>query len=136
MNPIIPPKYSISARIEQCSEQLLEILEPWFDRIYSDCISIDNYIEREQSKTLFNLRKRCHELTTDDKYDYDDILVEINGDMFNQQDYEYIEKISQIIDDSGEIGTFNLGNLNITIKSLETYENNLIINEEKNYVKN
>jgi len=56
-----------------------------------------------------------------------DIIVEINGSLFNQQDFQYIQQLSAIIQDSGEIGTFNLGNLKITINSLDTYEKDLII---------
>ena len=52
--------------------------------------------------------------------------VEINGNLFNQQDLEYIFQLSEIIQDSGEIGTFNLGNLKITINSLNSYEKDLI----------
>jgi len=55
-----------------------------------------------------------------------DIIVEIDGNMFNQQDFQYIQQLSAIIQDSGEIGTFNLGNLKITINSLESYEETLI----------
>ena len=55
-----------------------------------------------------------------------DIIVEINGNVFNQQDFQYIQQLSAIIQDSGEIGTFNLGNLKITINSLNTYEKDLI----------
>ena len=54
------------------------------------------------------------------------IIVEINGSMFNQQDFNYIMQLSEIIQDSGEIGTFNLGNLKITINSLDTHEKDLI----------
>ena len=57
----------------------------------------------------------------------DDIVVEIDGRMFNQQDFQYVQQLSAIIHDSGEIGTFNLGNLKITINSLDTYEKDLII---------
>ena len=56
-----------------------------------------------------------------------DIIVEINGNTFNQQDWQHIQQLSLIIQDSGEIGTFNLGNLKITINSLDTHEKNLII---------
>ena len=47
--------------------------------------------------------------------------------MFNQQDYLIIQQLPQIINDSGEIGTFELGNLNIEIFNLEKYEKNLIV---------
>ena len=56
-----------------------------------------------------------------------DIIVEVDSKMFNQQDWHYIQQLPAIIQDSGEIGTFNLGNLKITINSLNTYEKDLII---------
>ena len=57
----------------------------------------------------------------------DDIIVEIDGKMFNQQDFQYIMQLSEIIQDSGEIGKFNLSNLKNTINSLNTHEKDLII---------
>ena len=54
-------------------------------------------------------------------------VVKIDGNIFTQQDFNYIQQLPAIIQDSGEIGTFNLGNLEITINSLNTYEKELII---------
>ena len=59
-----------------------------------------------------------------------DIFIRINGNTFNNQDYAMIQQFSEIIQDSGEIGEFELGNLKITVNSLKTYENNLIVNEK------
>ena len=56
-------------------------------------------------------------------------MVEVQGRIFNQQDYQYIQQLSEIISDSGTIGTFNLGNLKITINSLKSYEKDLIVCE-------
>ena len=39
---------------------------------------------------------------------------------------QLISQLSEIIQSSGEIGSFELGNLKITINSLDTYEHNLI----------
>ena len=72
------------------------------------------------------MNKRLHSLTDGDRYDYDDIIIEINGALFNQQDMQLISQLSEIIQSSGEIGSFELGNLKITINSLDTYEHNLI----------
>tara|TARA_R110000787_G_scaffold237028_2_gene343490 strand:+ start:3407 stop:4477 length:1071 start_codon:yes stop_codon:yes gene_type:complete len=58
-----------------------------------------------------------------------DIIVEVNGNMFNQQDYQIIQKLNDIIKDSGEIGEFKLGNLKIKINSLKEYQKELIICE-------
>jgi len=57
------------------------------------------------------------------------ILVKINGNNFNQQDFQYIQQFPEILQDSGEIGSFELGNLHINIVHLKTYEKELIICE-------
>ena len=54
------------------------------------------------------------------------IIVEIDGNTFNQNDFQIIHQLSEIIQDSGEIGNFELGNIKITIDSLLTYEKRLI----------
>tara|TARA_R110001592_G_scaffold161118_1_gene393608 strand:- start:358 stop:1545 length:1188 start_codon:yes stop_codon:yes gene_type:complete len=131
MKPIVVPKYNIGYRIENCHLQLLEALEPWCDRIYVDeqfkvIGSSQDYIEMEQQNTSFDLSKRIHSLTDNDRYDYDDIIVEIDGKTFDQPDFQLITQLPEILQDSGEIGSFELGNLKITINSLNTYEHNLI----------
>ena len=55
-----------------------------------------------------------------------EILIEIDGDNFTEQDYNYLQQLPPIIKDSGEPGDFELGNLNITIIQLNTYEKDLI----------
>lgn len=55
-----------------------------------------------------------------------DIIVEIDGNTFTQQDFQIIQQLSAIIQDSGEIGTFELGNLKIKINPLQEYQDNLI----------
>ena len=56
----------------------------------------------------------------------DDIIVEVDGGTFNQQDFQTIQQLPAIIQDSGEVGSFELGNLKIIINSLNTYEQDLI----------
>ena len=71
------------------------------------------------------------------KYDNDKengILIEIDGRNFTQQDFSYIQQLAEIIADSGEPGSFDLGNLHITINSLKTY-NVLTYLEKENYLK-
>ena len=54
------------------------------------------------------------------------IIVEVNSNLFNQQDQGYIMQLSDIIYENGEVGTFELGNLQIQVKSLESFEKDLI----------
>ena len=58
-----------------------------------------------------------------------DIIIKVDGNNFNQQDFQILQKLNDIIKDSGEIGEFELGNLKVTINSLETHEKKLIKNE-------
>jgi len=126
MKPIVSPKYNIGIRVENCSQTLLGHLEPWCDIIYTDG-NIDDYIAMEQPKTSFDLSKRLHRLTDNDKNDYDDILVEIDGNKFSQQDFTYIQKLSEIITDSGEEKLrAELGNIVIEIFNMNTYELDLV----------
>jgi hypothetical protein len=55
--------------------------------------------------------------------------LRIDGTTFNNEDFRFIQSIAEIIVNDKElgVGTFKLGNLRITINSLQTYENNLDI---------
>jgi glycosyltransferase involved in cell wall biosynthesis len=130
MKPIVPPKYNVGIRVENCTPQLLEALEPWCDRIYVDLENFVLYQEKEQPNTSFDLNKRLHGAEyvneAEDRYDYDDIIVEVNGATFGNEEYRHIQNLSEIIQYSGEIGTFELNGLKVTINSLDTYEHDLI----------
>ena len=56
----------------------------------------------------------------------DDIIVEIDGNNFTQQDFQYISNLNDIIADSGEIGTFELGNIKVIINNIKDYSKDLI----------
>ena len=55
-----------------------------------------------------------------------DIIVEVNGNTFTQDDFDIIQQLNDIIKENGEIGSFELGNLKITINSMDEHQNNLI----------
>jgi glycosyltransferase involved in cell wall biosynthesis len=131
MKPIIPPKYNIGIKVENCTSQLLESLEPWCDKIYTDLEEFVLYQIKEENNTSFNLNERLFGMEnlsdyTNNGFFPTDIFIEINGNTFTNQDYSIIQQFSEIIQDSGEIGEFELGNLKITVNSLKKYENNLI----------
>jgi hypothetical protein len=55
-----------------------------------------------------------------------DIIVEVDGNTFTQQDFIITQQLNDIIKESGEIGSFELGNLKITINSMNEYQDTLI----------
>jgi len=129
MKPIIPPKYDIGFIVKNCNDQLLEALEPWCNNIYVDegnvHSMIDNYITLESLNTGFDLHERIR-LFDDEKNN--EILVTIDGSKFTQQDFQIVQQLPEIFKDSGEIGSFELGNLRIDIIQINTYEKELINN--------
>jgi hypothetical protein len=58
--------------------------------------------------------------------DGEDIIVEVDRNTFTQEDYDIIRQLNDIIKENGEIGSFELGNLKITINSMDEYQNTLI----------
>ena len=87
---------------------------------------IDNYITLESPNTGFDLYERIR-LFDDEKNN--EILVTIDGNKFTQQDYQYIQQLSQILADSGEPAFHGeLGNLIVEIfETMTTLEKDLII---------
>ena len=129
MKPIIPPKYQIGFKIKNCKNELLFVLEPWCDKIYSDAEWI-KYISTEQPNTPINLKDKCFNL---DKKNKDGILVEIDGNKFTPDDARYIQQLPEIFNDSifleEDMGErFEVGNLILTINNITTYEKKLIKN--------
>jgi len=55
-----------------------------------------------------------------------DIIVEADGNKFTQQDFNTIQQLNDIVKHNNDIGIFELGNLKITVNSLQTYEKELI----------
>jgi glycosyltransferase involved in cell wall biosynthesis len=122
MKPVVPNKYNTGIRITNSNDGLLKVLEPW-----ADCICIDSpfdaYIKNEQPNTVIDLSKRVHSL---EHKCTNDVIIDINGKIFNNVDFENIQRLSQILDDSGTVGKFQLGNLFITVNQYKHYTSELI----------
>jgi len=123
MKPIVPPKYDIGFIIKNCNPRLLEALEPWCSTVYNDMDEFVVYEMEEQKRTSFSLSDRVKGYDSEKN---NEILVKIDGNTFGNEDFNYLQNISEILQDSGEIGRFELGNLTIEVVQLNTYENNLI----------
>jgi glycosyltransferase involved in cell wall biosynthesis len=136
MMPKVLPKYNIAFVVRNCTLPLLELLEPWGDRIYIDDdmqVITTAYIESEQPKTQFDLQTRVLVTNFNAPNDENDIIVAIDAKQFTNTDFQYIQQLPEIIASDTALSelnhpgeTFKLGNLMITIWSTETYEKNLI----------
>lgn len=125
--PIINPKYDIGFKVSNCGPDLLNALEPWCSTILIDDemqVITSHYLDKEQPNTIINLSNKIKTTPFDGLEN--EIVVEIDAASFHQQDFRTIQVLSQIIQESGEIGEFELGNLKVTIKEMNEYQNDLI----------
>jgi|LakMenEpi03Aug12_release.lakeMendotaPanAssembly.Ray.scaffolds.fasta_scaffold23727_2 GT2 family glycosyltransferase len=120
-------KYNIAFVIKKCNEQLLDLLEPWCDRIYIEDdmqVITDSYIHKEQPNTAFDLKKRVFNLKNNYPIGENDVVIEFDGTKLSEQSFNIIQNLSDIIAESGEEGEFELDIFKIHINTLVNYENN------------
>ena len=125
MKPIIPHKYDIGIILPHNNIELLRALEPWCSNIYCDSNLRQHYITIEQSNTIMDLSQRVLPYNNEKN---NEVLVTIN-EKFEQNDFQYIQQLSDILADSGEPAFHGeIGNITVEIfETMNTYEKDLII---------
>ena len=128
MYPTIPPKYDVGFIVENCNSNLLKEIEPWCSDIYGDFVGhkgfgVNKYIEDEQPNTQFNLSKKIHSDHVEPK---NDVVVRFDASKLNNDNFQIIVKLSEILQQSGEVGEMELDIFKFEIKKLKTYEKELI----------
>ena len=130
LKPIVPPKYDVAFVAYNCDSHMLKELEPWCNKIYldlsnSDCIN--EYVKEEQPNTDFSLSERIKLYGNSKVSELHDICVEFDCQKLTPQNFQVIVNLSQMLKDSGEIGEMEYDIFKFYIKSLKTYEKDLII---------
>ena len=120
--PTISPKYDIGLIIKNCNQQILSLLEPWCSTMYVDC-DYKEYINQEQINTSYDLSERIYPY---DNEKQNHILIKFDGDKFNQSSFSLITMLPEIIQQTNDLGSFELDIFTIDIIDLTTFENTLI----------
>lgn len=108
--PIIWKKYDRGIILTNDKPELLSMLEPWADTLYTS-LDYKDYIEKEQPKTVVSLIDRIKPY---DNEKQNEILITVDGNNFTQQDFIYLQKLAEILDtQKPPPGQFKLGNLTI-----------------------
>jgi glycosyltransferase involved in cell wall biosynthesis len=89
-----------------------------YNKVYKKCIKVEGNIP-DDLKTALGL---FFTSTPDEA----NVVVEIDVSTFTQQDYMFLTQLNDIVAENNEIGTFELGNTKVTVKSLESFEQELI----------
>jgi glycosyltransferase involved in cell wall biosynthesis len=128
LHPIIPPKYDIGFVVENCNTEMLRTLEPWCSDIYGDWVGhkglgVNKYIDEEQPDTQFDLKKKIH---SDHIQAKNNVIIEFDAGKLTQDNFQILVELSSILKESGEVGEMELDIFKFNIKSLDTYEQELI----------
>jgi glycosyltransferase involved in cell wall biosynthesis len=127
MKPIVPPKYDIGIRVNGCTSELLELLEPWCNTILIDDemqVLTSHYLDKEQPNTKIDLSKKIK--TTPFDTLENEVVIGIDRATFNQADFEILQQLPMILQMNGSPGKFMLGTMTLEIKALTEYQNTLI----------
>lgn len=137
--PVVYPRYikslilSVHSNKNVDYKRFVNDIEPWFDYIQFDSrnihsFDVDEYIKNEQPNTLYDLTSKFKDFKSD-------IIVKLNIDLFTQEDFHIMTMLPKIIQDSGEIGTFQIGNLEIEINKMTDISNDIIITDKSNKIR-
>ena len=115
-------RFNVGLIVENCTQELLYHLEPWADRVYVDT-DTQIYIKNEQSKTNFDLRERVHTFD-DDKNN--DILISFDGSKLDNNQFEIIRNLQNILGNTSPGETYEIGIFNIYVHTLNNEIESLI----------
>jgi len=115
-------KYDIGYIIKNCNTQLIPTLELFASTIYVDC-PYQDYIEAEQPNTKFDLNKRIKNINESKT---NQILVEFDATQLNQNNFQLLQQLPQIILESEGLGIFELDVFKIDISGMDRLEKHLI----------
>ena len=132
MKPIVSPVYSIGYELEEAADvSMLRALEPWCSYLVSPgAEEIYEYIEEEQPNTDYKLIEKMHQdIPNTPIYD---IRVRFNPWNLSQQGFEILQKLPDIIKDSGSEGErFELDIFDIWIEQMvEHQEDNIVCDSD------
>ena len=124
MMPIISPKYDIGFVVKNCTWEWLIHLEPWCSTIYLDDDNlIKGYISAVNDDTVIELNDK---VKLDNGNYENDIIVTFDVNDIKQAEWLFIEQLSAVLNDSGQVGNMEYGPFDLVINKLTDYKEDLI----------
>jgi GT2 family glycosyltransferase len=113
-------KFNHGFIIKNADYNIIHHFEPWCDRLYSDYSDFQKYIQNNQEKTSFNLEHRVYSLNNDPELE-NDIIISFDGSKLNQNSFELIQNIQNILGEVTETGEYEIDIFKIKINRLQNY---------------
>jgi len=137
MMPKVCKRYDVGFKINniQKNPQLISILEPWCDTLYTDVSNSikDSYIQNEENISHFKIKDKLKPLNPIEGYK-NDILIEFDALFFGNEQYKFVEDLMFIIEHTPEVGIYEFNGFTITINTLNSYEDKLINADDSWYL--
>jgi hypothetical protein len=130
--PIVQKKYDIGFVVKNCPPQMIGNLEPWCSTIYCDG-NTEDFIRQVQPGTPFDMRRRVKPIT--DKPTNNIVVYFDASQLVTDERFKFITSILKILTNSGEVGVMEYDIFKIEIKSMESYEKELVDNNSSYYTK-
>jgi len=138
LHPVIKHKYNVAFVIKNSNKKLLKLLEPWADYISVD-FDAEDYVIKENKKTLYNMYNRVGSWNNDDTIKNHNIVIKFDGsqlktqEQFNQITIGLSDIITSVNDgeDIGNGVEFEWDIFHMLVKSFKTYEMNNVVNKLK-----
>ncbi len=128
MKPIVSPVYSIGFELTEAADvNMIRTLEPWCSyMVVPAAEEIEQYIKEEQPNTDYQLDKKLHtDIPNNPIYD---IKVVFNPWDFTQESFNILQKLPDIIKDSGSEGErFELDIFDIWIEQMIEHQKDNIV---------
>jgi GT2 family glycosyltransferase len=122
-------RYNIAYVVDKCNYDIIAALEPWCDRLYTDDemgVLQAMYYENEHKNTSYDFKKRILTTKYNNPIGENDIIVEFDGTKLNNDSFNILTNLPDIITESGEVGTFELDIFKIIINQIESNTKSLI----------
>lgn len=124
------PVYRKAFFVTNCTNELIELLEPWCNDLYIKTNNIniyDQYIKNEQPHTKIDLSEKLHTFMDTEYLPKYNISISFDAKDINESTFGALAHIPNVIKNNNKIGVFKLGIFTIFITRLIEEQNNLII---------
>ena len=117
MMPIVGNRYDTTFVDHNCNLQILAALEPWCDRIYTDC-DYKEFAQSTQTDTMFDLRDKFHSIGDEMK---GDVQIMFDASKLSNENFtQFIKNIPFIIQQNDSVGSFEWDIFQLHIFNLRT----------------
>lgn len=124
-------RFNVAFIVENCNLQLLEILEPWCDKLYygendPNGLILNSYFKKEQPTTHIDLEKKIKYIKGFNSISNNNINVYFDGSKLDNNNFEIIKNLQNILGNTSEGEKYEIDIFQIEVIKLNNRIKDLI----------